>query len=160
MDRFKKIYSHLVNESVRGDYEAGVDLSVTMEGKYVPPDDDIGHTLDMAGGIERNYAEEMEVISPKQVEIGFNIDIEYRSWGIKDIMVQPSGHGPIEVLLVDAETLDEYNPIKTLDLEIDFSQLKVDKNTADYISVGDLELVIDYNGNINYEKSYIDVHSI
>lgn len=97
-----------------------------------------------------------------QATARFTIDVEHRSWGIKDIFVNVTSISTIEIIIMDAETMDDTNPVKVIEAKIDPSQLKTEKHSPENsgITVGDIELNIDYDGNIDYNKSYIQVYSL
>ena len=55
----------------------------------------------------------------KKKLLTYTIDVEYRSWGIKDISVMPKGVVEFEVEIIDADD----KVVKTLPVKIDFSMV-------------------------------------
>ncbi len=54
--------------------------------------------------------------SPDSIRISYDIEIEYRDWGIKDITVTPRGRVEFDVEIVDAED----NHVDTIEVLFDF----------------------------------------
>jgi hypothetical protein len=88
-----------------------------------------------------------------QSTVNFTLEIDAKSWGIKTLQITVTAISPIEIEIRDAET---NNPIDTLTINVDPSKLKVDLEKPDnYIGLGDLELSINPDGQVDYEHSYI-----
>lgn len=88
---------HKVNENDgNDDYEMDVDLSVYMEG--------------LQDGEEHRY--------PDSIHMKYNIQVEYRSWGIKDISVIPREAVGFEVEIIDVND----DIVDTVNVELDFDQ--------------------------------------
>lgn len=68
-----------------------------------------------------------ESLGPDKVTMSFDIEIEYRSWGIKDITVTPRGRVNFEVEIVDADN----NHVEDLEVDFDFVDVNYD---IDWIS--------------------------
>lgn len=68
-----------------------------------------------------------ESLGPDKVTMSFDIEIKYRSWGIKDITVTPRGRVNFEVEIVDADN----NHVEDLEVDFDFVDVNYD---IDWIS--------------------------
>lgn len=62
-------------------------------------------------------AEGEESLGPDKVNISYDIDIEYRDWGIKDISITPRGRVSFDVEIVDVDD----NHVDTIEVLFDFS---------------------------------------
>lgn len=108
----------------------------------------------------RNLSSDLEVYDEITTKVDFRIYTDARSWGIKEMSVVLHSIGEIEIPILDAETLDEYNPVKVLKINLDLSQLKEEVIKGSIITVGDIDLVIEENGNVNYNDSSIEIYSM
>ena len=87
--------------------------------------------------------------------VNFMIDIEARSWGIKDITVTPTGMINLQVS-ISSET-DE-TKMATLSLSFDASLLKREKMSSDSVTVGDIDLWVNPDLTPDYERSSIVIY--
>ena len=90
----------------------------------------------------------------KKVNVRFSIDMEHRSWGIRDVTVTPLQISAFSVPLDIGEG-------KTADINLDVNQLKARKSSPrNYIGVGPIEVFIDEDGNVDYGQSFIQVFGV
>ena len=101
---------------------------------------------------EKEYEWELE---DEKTTVYFDIDEEWRSWGMKSARVDVKRIHPVSVRIFGYD--DQFNevPVKTLVLNIDTSQLQLEVRREDAITVGDLEITADANGVIDYSRSSI-----
>ena len=92
----------------------------------------------------------------QKTSVTFKIDIDTKSWGIKSITVQLISIVPLEISLVDGESNDA---TRTVVLHIDAQKLQAEKNPPhQYIGVGEIDIVADTNGVIDYSASSIQTY--
>lgn len=96
-----------------------------------------------------------------KTKVRFSIDIEARSWGIKDISVNISTIDPFYVMLFDPENRTD---LKEVLVEIDPFQIEVNLTKGQgWIGVSDIDLygtVVGDKVEINYEMSDINVYGL
>ena len=63
--------------------------------------------------------EDKEHTYPDEIELKYDVEIEHRSWGIKDIEVLMRGSAEFEVDVLDADD----NVVDTIPVNIDFSEI-------------------------------------
>jgi hypothetical protein len=90
-------------------------------------------------------AEEINIVDKKKI-LTYTIDVEYRSWGIKDISVMPKGVIEFEVEILDADD----KVIKTLPVKIDFSTVdcSIEWMEGKSYDPSDLEVYLTKDGKI------------
>lgn len=84
------------------------------------------------------------------VRVEYQIDVEYRDFGIKDVNVYPQGE-----ILIDAEVLDDRNNRTSLQIKIDMSKVRVEWIAGSGVQPLDMNILINENGEVDYERSYI-----
>ena len=89
--------------------------------------------------IEINLVSEGYELLDNKVTVNFSIDIEYRSWGIKDITIKPIG-----IIEFDVSKEDERTIIK---IDADDLQMESEKG-FDFIKPLWLNVEIDSEGNV------------
>jgi hypothetical protein len=90
----------------------------------------------------------------EKVNVRFSIDMEHRSWGIREVTVMPLQISAFSVSL----NVGEGN---TVDINLDVSQLRVTKlPPRNYIGVGPIEVFIDEDGKVDYGQSFIQVFGV
>lgn len=94
----------------------------------------------------------------KQIPVNFRIDIEARSWGIKDISVFITSTVltiPIVVTTFDANSNDRQ---EDRTIQVDLSKMRKHEDTGSgVVTVSEINIVLDQNFNIDYTKSYIGI---
>lgn len=133
---FKSIYNQLIKEENDNSYYVEVPVSVIV--KMSPEDSD-------KYDYESNY----------KAKVKFDIDIEYRSWGIKRIDLIVSEIEPVSVILL--EPID-MKPSKTLSVYIDPSKIEKEVKNSQIVTVASLDLYIDINGKIDYSASSLEIY--
>ena len=105
----------------------------------------------------------VKMYGPKHVDIGasdlvkvnFNIDVEAREWGIKYVGIVLSDTVNVPYIILD----DDENEVGGT-IAVDLSQVSKEflagSNT---FTVGDMELWLDDNFNINYDMTTIQVYT-
>jgi hypothetical protein len=90
------------------------------------------------------------------VDVKYRIDVDYRSWGIKDINIY--AFGPVEVELrhitYDANDMEQENET-TITVELD--KLQRESVKGDGVWVQAMDLQIDENFQVDYEASFLTV---
>jgi len=106
--------------------------------------------VDLTGGPTEQgiYVDEYD----KEVAVAYNIDVDYRDWGIKTISVIPVGNATINVRLVDANDNE-----KQFTLNVDLSQLKEEIIEGHGAYVDELDIWIKDDLSIDYDSSTIRV---
>lgn len=112
----EELVDRIVQEQFRETYEARIKIQLTSEG-------------------EREY----ELVSD-EVMIGFDIDVEYRSWGIKDITIKPLGNITFDVL-IDEDEAD------TLKIDVEDAKIE-DERGYEYIKPLWIDIKLDDKGNV------------
>lgn len=75
-----------------------------------------------------------------EVLLGFDISIEYRSWGIKDITIKPLGTITIDYLVGEDEA-------GTLNIDVDDTKIEYERGYS-YIKPLWISLMLDADGNV------------
>lgn len=90
------------------------------------------------------------------VDVKYRIDVDYRSWGIKDIHVYAFGTVEVEVQYItyDANEMEEEHET-TITVELD--KLRKDSVKGDGVWIQGMDLQIDENFQVDYETSYLTV---
>ena len=78
----------------------------------------VGLDVDIVGA-EFNEGEEVK-LSEEEVSLTYYMEIEYRSWGINGISVNPRGKMEFEVSVIDVNDV----VLKTIPVNIDFSEVE------------------------------------
>jgi len=103
-------------------------------------------------GLDDDYYVE----APDNIEIEFDIDVEYRSWGIKDIIVVPRGVIEFEVVLrsnlPDEEDKEEIIPVK-----VDFSNIETKINWIEGGGIAPAEILIILGGEKGNEVVEVEM---
>ena len=102
-------------------------------------------------------AEYEETESSITALVVYNIDIDYKTWGINDIRVTLI---KIPYFNITFREISEKSELKNLTINIDVSKLQQNIVRSNIIKAGDLELYIDENGIINYSDSKITIYSL
>lgn len=126
-------------------------------------DNDFYNQVDVSLYIKMNEAEkhnyDYDVID-KKVGVAFRIDTDWRSWGLKGasifiVKIQPI---TVEITQYDNVTFED-KIFKTLEIVVDPRKIKQDKmDQMTSVTVGDLDITIDMNGNVYYDESSINVY--
>lgn len=133
--------------------EAGNDNSYSREVKV---------SINYYGGVLYKGMEINDILSAN-VKLSYTIEIDARSWGIKDISLYNIS-GPSEIEAEIEYYIDNDNTSSDMiTLQIDWSKLTTDKNNNGLISVGDeleINLQNDENGNLFVNDLNIEVYSL
>lgn len=89
-------------------------------------------------------------VADGSVRVEYQIEIEYRDFGIKDINVYPEGEVTIE-----AEIVDEKNNKTPMTIKVDMSKVRVEWQEGSGIQPLSMDIAVNENGEVDYEKSYI-----
>lgn len=92
---------------------------------------------------------EIEFGFPDQVEVKFEIDMDVRSWGIKDILVIPKGK---VVIPLDVDGKD-------VEIEVDLETAVLEYEEADFISPTELHVTIDKDLKVIESTLYVGFFS-
>lgn len=87
----------------------------------------------------------VEIEAADKVDVSFSIDMDVRSWGIRDFNVFFT-----ETLTIPAEAIEydengDEKSRKDVDIKVDLRTAEVEYREADYISLIELELTLDVN---------------
>jgi len=99
----REIYEKLVQEDAAASqdtYSSDVDLELYVDG----------------------LGEGEITVDPEKVSLTYSIELDWRSWGIKDINVAPKGKIEFEVEIVDVDD----NVVDTIVVNIDFGSIDTD----------------------------------
>jgi len=88
-----------------------------------------------------------------KVSVPFNIDLEFRSWGLKDISVMLYDEITVPYLLVDMEADRE----EERELVVDLSKLNIDYYEGGGYYPEVLVIHLNEDGTVNYADSYMHV---
>lgn len=93
-----------------------------------------------------------KIIDPvdTDVRVEYQIDVEHRDFGIKDINVYPQGE-----ILIDAEVSDEQDNKTPIQIKVDMSKVRVEWQAGSGVQPLGLEVSVNENGEVDYERSYI-----
>ena len=94
---------------------------------------------------------EYEIEAPRTIKISFDLDIDIRSWGIKEINIITRGIIQIEYYL----TSEKENLKKTI--AIDLEKIPKDTQKSDSITIGELNITIT-NNTIDYKRSNLTIY--
>jgi len=124
---FDKLLEKVNEQLGEEDFRSEVDLRV--------------HVKDLADGEDANIYD----VDKKKL-LTYSIDVEYRSWGIKDISVMPKGVIEFEVEILDADD----KVVKTLPVKIDFSMVdcSIEWMEGKSYAPSDLEVYLTKDGKI------------
>jgi hypothetical protein len=119
-------------------------------------------SINYYGGVSYKGMEINDILSAN-VKLSYTIEIDARSWGIKDISLY-NITGPSEIQAEVEYFVDNDNTSNDMvTLQIDWSKLTTDKNNNGLISVGDeleINLQNDENGNLFVNDLNIEVYSL
>ena len=119
-------------------------------------------SINYYGGVSYKGMEINDILSAN-VKLSYTIEIDARSWGIKDISLY-NITGPSEIQAEVEYFVDNDNTSNDMvTLQIDWSKLTTDKNNNGLISVGDeleISLQNDENGNLFVNDLNIEVYSL
>ena len=102
-------------------------------------------------GIENSDIE----VEAGRVAIKFRIDIEAREWGIKNISAYVYGMVIVPLFI---SYLDETKPVESKEITVDLSKVKVTESDGrGIVTLGDLDLYLDTNFNVNYEQTTLEI---
>ncbi len=92
----------------------------------------------------------------KQVLVTYSIEAEGRSWGWKTIYVAMQGTANISI---EIENLDQnlYNHPQVKEIQVDLSQLKHEKVAGDGVYVSQLNIAINPDFSVNYDRSVAEI---
>lgn len=90
----------------------------------------------------------------QSTNVTFEINVEARSWGIKSMYINVVKIDPIEINVIDPESLDTIN---TIHVNVDANKLEQVTNQLPEFTIGEIDLVIDPNINVDYSTSQIEV---
>ena len=131
-------------------------------------------------GVSDNYSREIEVniyagnslykgneindISRYNMTLSYNIDIEARQWGIKDISLYGiSGPGELE-LEIDYYVDDSNTDSDVITIPLDWDKLETESNSGEgVITIGDtldIDLTNDENGNLVIRKMTLPIYTL
>lgn len=124
---FDKLLEKVNEQLGEEDFRSEVDLRV--------------HVKDLEAGEDVNIYD----VDKKKL-LTYTIDVEYRSWGIKDISVMPKGVIEFEVEIIDVDD----KVIKTLPVKIDFSTVdcSIEWMEGKSYAPSDLEVYLTKDGKI------------
>ena len=79
-------------------------------------------------------------------QVSFDIDIDFRSWGIKDISIIPRDRVNFEFEIVDAEG----NVVDTLEVDFDFVDVdwKIGWTSGSGYAIDSLEVLVNRDGTV------------
>jgi hypothetical protein len=86
----------------------------------------------------------------RTVRVEYQIEIEYRDFGVKDINVYPEGEVEIAV-----EVSDEQDNKTSMNIKVDMSKVRVEWQAGSGIQPLSLDIYVNENGEVDYERSYI-----
>jgi len=86
------------------------------------------------------------------VSVPFNIEIEYRDWGIKNIMLTLSRVVDVDLVLEDEEGTE-----KNMTIKVDLGQLPQEWVRGSGYAPIEMSLHMTTEGVIDYKKSYIEL---
>lgn len=130
-NQFQAIFEDVMTEQ-NSNYHAKVDLYVHM-----------------------NKQEDEDYNSAYKVQVEFSMEIDARSWGIKGITVVPHR---IEAITVELTKADG-SVSRTLNLQIDASKLRQEVSAPErYVGVGDVNIAVGPDGNVDYGSSSIEIY--
>lgn len=92
----------------------------------------------------------LKSIEDVNVIVPFNVELEFREWGIKSIIVSLSEKMEIEYIDNDEEK----------SVAVDLSKLMVDEVAGHHITIDDITLWLDKDGMVDYKLSDVDVSLI
>lgn len=93
-------------------------------------------------------------VEASRVSIKFRLDIEAREWGIKNISAYVYGSVVVPLFISYPDT----RPVESKEITVDLSRVKVTEvDGKGVITLGDLELYLDTNFNVNYEKTTLEI---
>jgi hypothetical protein len=89
------------------------------------------------------------------VYVEFEIEMEDRSWGIKFINIQPQGTVNVTIIVAN---IDPKSNEQTKEIIVDVSRLGQEvRNASGICTVTGLELYLDANYQVDYDKSRLEV---
>lgn len=97
----------------------------------------------------------VEIEAADKVDVSFSIDMDVRSWGIRDFNVFFT-----ETLTIPAEAIEydengDEKSRKDVDIKVDLRTAEVEYQEADYISLIELELTLDVNFKVTKAVMYV-----
>lgn len=88
----------------------------------------------------------------QEVDIQFELDMDMRSWGIKDILLNPMGVVELEYYVLDRHGELVNSPT----VQIDLKRLQIEMNPGSSFTFSALDITLDAMGNVIYEKSTLE----
>jgi len=100
-------------------------------------------------------SEKYDVEGPDDIFMGFHIEIEARSWGIKDINVWVRGTIKIPISINDIETM---RLIEEKEIIVDLDKIKKEETTGQgIVTVRSIDVYLDANFNVDYNHSSLEI---
>jgi hypothetical protein len=92
---------------------------------------------------------------PDKVTVHFNIELEYRSWGIKGVYLSARDNVAI-TLLMEPDVNPDASVTKTV--TVDLSKVKTERvePESDAVTLYSLDLWLDKTGNVDYGKTVLN----
>lgn len=90
--------------------------------------------------------------------VTFYISMEARSWGIKSANVSISNISPVTTVVEDFSRDDA--PDQDITIQIDATRLKTETQRKGSITTGEIELWLNPDMSVNYDKSQIEVFEL
>ena len=104
---------------------------------------------------EAQIDDKYDVEGPGSLFIKFYIQIEARSWGIKDISVSPIGIINVPISITDVESM---RVLEEREVTLDLNQIKKEETTGNgVITLGALDLYLDKDFNVDYSNSSLEI---
>lgn len=99
--------------------------------------------------------EKFDLEGPGKLYIDFNIEVEARSWGIKDIGVFVDGVVKVPIYVNDSAT---NRLVEERSVDVDLSKIKKEESDkSGIVTLGDLTLYLDGNFNVDYNNSSLEI---
>ncbi len=89
----------------------------------------------------------------EEIPVEFDIDMDVRDWGIKEMLILPTGHATIQFSGFYMGSDEEH----LLQASFDLSKLKKESIKGRGITVTGVEIWLDPNMQVDYEKSTITI---
>lgn len=94
----------------------------------------------------------------QKTDVKYVIQIGWRRWGIDGAHIYPTEIKPFEAELIH-HTDDGGETIKPIVINIDAGKINVEYIKSNSIAIKQLDIYADLNGNVNYNRSVIEIFS-
>jgi len=97
--------------------------------------------------------------STSRCTVQYMIETEWRSWGLKDLTVTPTGTAQFEIEVLNEAQADTASA-ETRTITFEPNRIKVDAEPGNSVIMGGAEIWLDADFNVDYERSRLQLYTL